>query len=344
MTRRSGDVGIALVGCGGIARFTHLRVLQRMPGARLLAVVDPDAAARNAAAQASGASPFRSIEEAMELPDIEAVVISSPTACHAEQAMAACRAGMHVYIEKPIASDLEGEEGVLAAARTAGVTAVVGYNRRLHPAAQQARAALAAGRIGEVKAIQSTLCEPQNGDALPAWKRTRRTGGGVLLDLASHHADLMRWLLDAEISAASAHIENRSSEMDVAWVRWSLGSFQAQGFYAFGCGPIDEITITGEDGVLVFDRVRGTSTVRTPRRRGYGMTPPMRIGGTDGFTGRMRLLLQPAHDESFALALTAFVSAVADRRPTPLASHLATAEDGVRALEAVRLAERSCGY
>lgn len=343
MTRRHSDVGIALVGCGGIARFTHLRVLQRMPGARLLAVVDPDAAARDAAAQSSGATPFRSIEEAIELPGVEAFVISSPTACHAEQAMAVCSTGMHVYIEKPIATDLAGGNGVLAAARATGVTAVVGYNRRLHPAAQLARAALAAGRIGEVRAVRSMFCEQQCGDALPAWKRARGTGGGVLLDLGSHHVDLMRWLLSAEISAASAHVENRASEMDTAWVRWSLGNIQAQGFYAFGCGPVDVIEVIGEDGVLIFDRVRGTSTVRARRRRGYGMAKPVRLGGAGALTGRMRRLLQSSHDESFALALAAFVSAVAER-PTMHVRHLATAEDGVRALEAVLLAEASCGF
>jgi myo-inositol 2-dehydrogenase / D-chiro-inositol 1-dehydrogenase len=343
VTRRHSDVGIALVGCGGIARFTHLRVLERMPGARLLAVVDPDGVARETAARSSGASPFRSIEGAIELPGVEAFVISSPTACHAEQAMAACRTGMHVYIEKPIAADLEGGNGVVAAARATGVTAVVGYNRRLHPAAQQARVALAAGRIGEVRAVRSTFCEPQYGDALPTWKRVRSTGGGVLLDLASHHVDFMRWLLSVEIPAASAHVESRASEMDTAWVRWSLGSIQAQGFYAFGCGPIDVIEVIGDDGVLVFDRVRGTVAVRTLRRRGYGMTRPRRLAGAGTIGDRMRRLVRSSHDESFALALTAFVRAVAER-PTEHAQHLATAEDGVRALEAVLLAEASCGY
>jgi predicted dehydrogenase len=338
------EVGLALVGCGTIARFAHLRSICRLPGARLVAVVDPDDDAREAAARAAGASPFPTLEAALTHPEIEAVVVSSPTPLHSEHAVAACRAGRHVYVEKPLAADLDGGRCVVAAAREAGVTVAVGYNRRLHPAVRQARLALAEGRIGGVVAVRSTFCEPVPEGGLPGWKRVRRTGGGVLLDLASHHVDLIRWLLGREIATASAHLKNRSSEIDTAWVRWILDDgLVVQGFYAFGAGPLDQVELIGERGVLVIDRVRGTTTLATRRSRRYGLERERTLAGASGLPVRLRRLVQPAHDDSYRLALSAFVSVIAGR-PTVGAAELATAEDGLHALEAVLLAEASCGF
>lgn len=340
--RSRAEVGIALVGCGTIARFAHLRTLRGLPGARVVAVVDPDARARNMAARAAGASPVSTLEEALAHPGIDGVVVSSPTSFHAEHAVAACRAGKHVYVEKPLAADLDGGRWVVAAAREAGVRVAVGYNRRLHPAARQARAALSEGRIGGVLAVRSTFCEPQPERGLPGWKRVRDTGGGVLLDLASHHVDLIRWLLGREISTASAQLQDRSSELDTAWVHWTLDDGIAiQGFYSFGAGPLDQIELIGERGVLVIDRVRGVTTLVTRRSRRYGLGPQRSLSGPADLADRLRRLVQPAHDDSYRRALAAFVSVIAGR-PTADAAELATAEDGLRALEAVLLAEASC--
>ena len=70
------------------------------------------------------------------------------------------------------------------------------------------------GCIGNVRAVQSTFCEPSTPEAMPAWKRNRATGGGVLLDLASHHIDLTRWFLSDEVVSATAWIGSAQTDQD----------------------------------------------------------------------------------------------------------------------------------
>ena len=93
--------------------------------------------------------------------------------------IAACEAGKHVYLEKPIASSTADGARVVDAAARAGVTVMLGFNRRFHPLYEQARQLIQDGRLGDIRAVQTTFCEPAAPDAMPEWKRHRATGGGV---------------------------------------------------------------------------------------------------------------------------------------------------------------------
>jgi myo-inositol 2-dehydrogenase / D-chiro-inositol 1-dehydrogenase len=309
-----------------------------------VAVVDPDVRRRTGAANWSGASPFCDLHQALEGAEIDAVVIASPTACHAEQALLACRARKHVYVEKPLASDVPSGRSVVEAARASRVCSVVGYTRRLHPAAEQARAALRSGRIGKLRAVRSTFCEPVPGSGQPEWKRSRSTGGGVLLDLASHHVDLLRWLLGAEVSAARASADGEAAALEDVWVEWLFtGALRVQGWYSCRSGPVDALEFLGDDGILVVDRIQGRVTLQTRRRFRYGLARPRLLGRFRNIPSRARRLVHPAYDESYSRALSAFVSFAAGR-PTADSQNLASAADGLSALEAVHLAEQSlCG-
>src|SRR4051812_22376762 len=185
MSRSPPLLRVGLLGCGTIAYWAHLRSLQRLPGARLTAAADPDAKARDAAKRLANIPVHARADELLARPDIDVVVICVPTPLHAELAIAAAAAGKHFYLEKPIASAADEARRVVEAAGQAGVTAAIGFNRRLHPLYEQARELLWAGRIGRVRAVQTAFCEPTPVHAMPEWKRRRATGGGVLLDLAS---------------------------------------------------------------------------------------------------------------------------------------------------------------
>ena len=219
MSATNTKIRVGVIGCGVIAYWTHLRELKRLPGAQLVAAADPDASARRRANRLAGVPVHSETSELLARSDVDAVVISAPTQLHAELGIAAARAGKHFYLEKPAASNAADAERLAEAARRAGVSSALGFNRRFHPLWVQARKLIAAGAVGTIRAALSTFNEPLAADAMPAWQRERATGGGVLLDLASHHIDLLRWFLNDEVAEVEAGIFSRATEHDEAWMR-----------------------------------------------------------------------------------------------------------------------------
>jgi myo-inositol 2-dehydrogenase/D-chiro-inositol 1-dehydrogenase len=260
--------------------------------------------------------------------DLDAVVVCAPTPFHAELTVAACRAGKHVYVEKPIATTIEDGNRAVVAARRSGVTAVMGFNRRYHAGYRHARDLLMSERIGTIRAVQTAFCEPTPIERMPAWKRSRSTGGGVLLDLASHHVDLLRWFLDDEVESVRARAVSERSEQDGAWLALSMrGGVTAQGFFSYRAGLADYLEFIGEHGTLRVDRHRPGLSLRVPRRFGYGLRT-RRWASRPASLGGLRL--------SYRRSLAAFVDLVRGGAERP-----ASLDDGARALEAILAAEAS---
>ena len=201
----STPLGIGVLGLGGIACTHHLPALRRIQAVSVVALSDPDPRARERAARlAPGAGRHASAESLLARQDVDAVLIAAPTHLHAELAGAAAAAGKHIYIEKPLATSGTEASRIIDAASRSGVRVAVGFNRRRHPLYVQARGVLAAEVIGRVRSVQSAFSEPVAPEEMPGWKRSRSTGGGVLLDLGSHHFDLIRWFLDSEVEPLAA--------------------------------------------------------------------------------------------------------------------------------------------
>jgi myo-inositol 2-dehydrogenase / D-chiro-inositol 1-dehydrogenase len=330
-------VRVGLLGLGAIAARHHLPELLRAEGATLVAVADPDPAARARARRLAGVCAYEHPGAILARPDVDAVVITAPTNRHAELAVGAAEAGKHLYLEKPVATDAREAVRVEDAVRRAGVLAAVGFNRRLHPLYEQARSLVARGRIGRVRAVHSAFCEPVPPAAMPEWKRRRATGGGVLLDLGSHHVDLVRWLLDDEVASASASCASELSEQDTAWVRLEMrGGARVQGVYSFRAGYADHLELIGERGTLRIDRHRPVIDLRLHRRRGYGIRPVLLPPTPAVAAWRLRRLAGRGGEPSYGRSLGAFLGLVRGG-----ASGGATLEDGLRSLEAVLAAEGS---
>lgn len=332
-----GPVRLGVLGCGAIACRSHLRILRHLRGAALVAAADPDADARERARHIAGVCVHEEAGALLARDDIDAVIVSAPTHLHAGLAEAACRAGKHVYLEKPIATTAEDARRVIEAARRSGVTAVMGFNRRHHPGYGRARKLLRRGRIGTIRSVQTAFSEPTPSDRMPAWKRDRSTGGGVLLDLASHHVDLLRWFLDDEIETVQARIVSECSEQDGAWLRLAMrGGVEAQCFFSFRAGLVDQLEFIGGRGILRVDRHRSRLSLRMPRRIGYGV----RAGGwaSRPEPGTWRRLVSPlgTEDPSYRRSLTAFVELVCGG-----SGSAASLDDGLRCLEVLLAAEVS---
>ena len=330
-------VRVGVIGAGAIAMAHHLPALARAPGAAVVAVADPEPGARERVRRTVDAAVHDDADALLARGDLDAVVIGAPSHLHADLAAAAARAGLHAYIEKPVAIDAAGAERVRRAVEAAGTIAVVGFSRRVHPLHRHARRLMERGRIGPLVAAQTVFSEPFPPDVMPPWKRERATGGGVLLDLASHHIDQLRWLAGAEVERVSATSASVVSEQDGAWLDLHLGGGAvAQCAFSFRGGLADHLELIGERGTLRIDRHSGSLSLRLRRRWGYGTRGARPIPSPDLAVWRIRRPLRGPADPSFAAAIAAFVEQV---RGGP--AECASLADGLRSLEVVLAAEES---
>jgi len=328
-------VKIGLLGCGSVAYWIHRRALGSIRGVTLTAAADPDPTARARFTRASGVTVYQRAEDLLGRGDIEAVLICAPTHLHASLALAAAAAGKPFYLEKPIASTLDDAREVLAAASRTGLTATTGFNRRHNPLFEQAKALLADGAIGRIHAVQTSFCEPSPPDRMPAWKRRRETGGGVLLDLASHHVDQVRWMLATDVRVVSASLRSEVTEHDEARVALETDAgVSIQCFFSFRAGPAERLEFVGEGGTLGLDRHTARLTLCRQRRRGYGARRVRVLPSPAVLQWLGERTCRPAADPSYRGALRAFIEQVRG-----LPSRSATLNDGLRSLEAVLAAE-----
>ncbi|MGW5470505.1 Gfo/Idh/MocA family protein [Streptomyces chartreusis] len=199
-------LGVAVVGFGWMGR-VHTQAYARVPHhypqltlrPRLLTVAEEvPGRAEEAAAQFGFASTTRDWRDVAADPGVRAVSITAPNFLHREIGVAMAEAGKHIWIEKPVGLTAEDARAVADAAAKAGVHSAVGFNYRNAPAVETARELIASGEIGTVTHVRVRLfsdyaAHPQG--AL-TWRYERERGGsGVLGDLASHGADLARFLL-----------------------------------------------------------------------------------------------------------------------------------------------------
>lgn len=198
-------VGVGIVGAGVIGK-VHAEALAGVDGARLVAVAEPRPEAGRALAEAHGAAWDADVDALLGRPGVDVVVLTTPSGLHAEQAVAAARAGKHVVTEKPMAITAAGADRMIAAARRAGVALAVVFQNRFHRDALRLKRAVDAGLLGR----------PILGSAVVHWRRTpdyyaanggwRGTlaldGGGALMNQSIHTIDLLQWILGPAAAVA----------------------------------------------------------------------------------------------------------------------------------------------
>lgn len=323
---------LGLVGCGRIAELTHLPALRALETGRLVAAADPDPARRRLAERYG----VRTVGDPTDLlDDVDAVVITTPTHTHADLAVAAFEAGCHVYVEKPLAPHVGAGRRIADAWESSGRVGMVGFNLRYQPLTLEARRRIAAGDLGEVVGVRTAFCSAPRD--LPAWKRTRATGGGALLDLASHHVDLVRFLLGREIEHAEARTRTVRTEDDVATLDLVLdGGVPVQTLVSLAATPQDRVEIVGDAGTLVIDRFRSRTLRFTPAHLDGDRRSRLRRTAAllARVPGDLRDALLPIAEPSFATALRTFALAAANGiQPAP------SIADGLAALEVIERAE-----
>ncbi|MDT7541867.1 MAG: myo-inositol 2-dehydrogenase / D-chiro-inositol 1-dehydrogenase [Acidobacteriota bacterium] len=302
---------VGLIGCGHIAQRAHLINLKASPCAELVAFAETETERRQATARlVPKATAFASYEEMLDRADVEAVVICLPNALHATAAIAALERGKHIYLEKPLAMNIDEARAVIRAWRSAGVVAMMGFNYRFNKLYESAREHVHAGTLGQTlyaRSVFSTALQD-----LPSWKQSRRSGGGVLFDLASHHFDLLRYFFGREVSEVCAEIQSHKSEGDNAFVQMRLADgTTAQSFFSTSAVEEDSFEIYGEKAKLSIDRYSSLEARITPQTLD-GLRVRQLRHGLKSLSGSRYLLEKmraPLHEPSYRAALSRFVSA-----------------------------------
>jgi predicted dehydrogenase len=329
---------LGLIGCGWIGRLIHLDILRRMPDAELVALAEPDPQRRaEAAERAPEAVAFAGYKELLEMPEVEAVVICLPNALHAEAAVAALKKGKHIYLEKPLAASLPEARKVLTAWRPAGVVGMIGFNFRFHALYQAARRHLQSGRLGDLVSARSVFSS--KAQTVPAWKQARANGGGVLLDLASHHVDLVHFLFGQAVREVFAGLRSQRGEGDSAAVQLRLADgLLVQSFFSMNAVEEDRFEIYGQRGKLMVDRYLSLDVeitepaINFSRLKQVGRGLRALVGTRHG----RDKISAPGREPSYHAALAHFVAAARANRPCS-----PDLGDGYRSLAVIEAAEES---
>jgi predicted dehydrogenase len=197
----------AAVGCGDIG-FANARAISAAAGAELVLAYDVAPELADAVSARFGGRAVRSLEEALDRERADAVFLSVPHDQHVPLAIQAAEAGLHVVVEKPLATDLAGGEAVVAAAEAAGVVLSVCYAFRHFEAIEAARRLVQAGALGALRGATVVFHTDKpdlywgggfSGRATSDWRASRaRAGGGVLIMNLTHYVDVLRHVAGAE--------------------------------------------------------------------------------------------------------------------------------------------------
>jgi myo-inositol 2-dehydrogenase / D-chiro-inositol 1-dehydrogenase len=182
-------VGAGVIGVGLIGTYHATSLAQRIPGARLVGLADIEPGVAERRATALGCDFWTSdYHELLAHPALEAVVIATPAADHADAIIAAAQAGKAVLCEKPIASELADADRAIGAARDAGVILQIGFQRRFDRAFRRARELVDTGKLGQVQLVRSLTRDPSldQPERITPWMIFRET--------LIHDFDVLRFL------------------------------------------------------------------------------------------------------------------------------------------------------
>jgi predicted dehydrogenase len=203
-----------ILGCGSIGP-THVGALKQIDGAEVVAVCDVvDQRARDVASKNGVGSVYTVYDAMLADPAVDAVCICTPSGMHADQAVAAMRAGKHVTIEKPIDVSLAAADRIIEASRQTGRHVAVISQHRFDGASQLARQIISSGELGRIVLATAdvkwwrTQGYYDSGD----WRGTfSLDGGGALMNQGVHTVDVLQWLA-GDVSSVFAHIRTSAHD------------------------------------------------------------------------------------------------------------------------------------
>ena len=294
---------IVLAGCGAVTRVYYAKALARLQlggVARIVGIFDPDpgamAATRDKLPSAIAAAGF---DELLRL-GADIAIIASPPCFHADQCVEALNAGLHVFCEKPLATNITDAGRILSTADAKGLLVAIGLVRRHFPATRSIKAMLENGLIGEVQSVSCFEGGPFDWPiASTQYFSRNQAGGGVLQDIGTHCLDLLTWWLGppAEVEYADDGMGGIEANCQI---RLHYNQFEANIRLSRDWARPNRYHIEGGHGWISW-AVNETDAIELGLS-GAGVKGTMRLVDSSG--------QQPGFVECFTAQLSSFMSTV----------------------------------
>ena len=184
-------LNIGVIGLGAIGQ-KHCLALAQIERAKIAALADVDESVLAKTSEQYGGTPYKDFKKLLDHPDLDAVVVATPDHLHRGPCVLAAESGMHILVEKPIATTIEDANAIIEAAQKADVKLMVGFSLRFNPHYLQAKKMVEEGKLGDVISVFARR--------LNIITQADRIKGrcGVLLFLGIHDFDALRWILNSE--------------------------------------------------------------------------------------------------------------------------------------------------
>ncbi len=317
------EIGIGVVGTGDWGA-NLVRNFADLPGARLVALcdTDPKRLAR-AAAQHPGARAVASVDELLDLPDVQAVVVSASAVSHHPLARAALRAGRDVFVEKPLALEVPHAEELVRLAREGRRVLMAGHLLLVHPAVRHLKDMVDRGELGDLYYIYSQRVN---------LGKVRRDEN-ALWSFAPHDLSVILHLLGEEpedvVARGSAFLQGRVEDVVFVDLRFPGGRLAHVHVSWLDPHKLRKFTVVGSRRMVVFDDMEASEKVKV-YDKGVDRAGEV-VSYGDALTVRSGDILIPKIplQEPLRLECLHFVECVRDRR-TPLT-------DGAGGLQVVRV-------
>ncbi|MGI8563161.1 MAG: Gfo/Idh/MocA family protein [Candidatus Dormibacter sp.] len=317
-------IGWGIIGIGRIADSAMAPAITGDANSRLEAVVSRDEGRAEAFAVKHGAAAAgTSYEEMLANPQVDAVLICTPNTLHPDQVVAAARAGKHVLCDKPLGGIAADAARALQACKQAGVKLGINFQTRHHGCFQEARQAIAEGRIGDV--ISAQVDASPGSAPLGGWRTDVALAGlGATNNIAVHIYDLIRFLLDDDPTEVVAMFESGRAEqlerLPMVLMRFSRGALVYANGNQLTPKPLNDLVIHG---------TRGRIDAR-------GLTRPGQEGRMRIVSGEDETEREYSSHDAYARTLAAFSHAVSEgREPNP------SGLDGLRSVQLTDAIRRS---
>lgn len=276
-------INVAVIGLGKMG-LSHLAIINALEDFRVVAICDSAALVGQVIEKYGRLHYVGKYEDVLALPDLQAIIIATPTTSHAPMVRQALEKGLHVFCEKPLTLSAAESEELAALAQSNGLVAQVGYHNRFIGTFNEVKKLLDGGTLGRITHVQAEAYGPVVlKPTKPTWRGKAGQGGGCLYDYAAHPLNLVNWYfgrpeactgamlksgfsaeVDDEVYAALTFSSGLTAQLSVNWSDPSVRKMTTR------------ISIWGEGGKIYADRqeiqVFLTGSVPTPAGYDEGWT------------------------------------------------------------------------
>ncbi len=277
-------IKICMIGAGRVGKNHSRAITRHVPDGNIVALVDPMKEIREETAREFEIdNQFDSLEMALEKTQFDAVIITTPTPTHMALASLAAENKKHVFLEKPMALNLQECDEIKQVINRNSVVLQLGFMRRFDPEFVEAARRIEAGEIGQPMMVKSNTHGP---GLPPPWARDLRTSNGMLAEVNSHDWDTTRWLMGSNYERVYTEVANfkgAANNVDAPHfydnvlvnLKFESGGLgMISGVCPCGYGYDARVEIIGEKGIMQIGELQGQSIV-VCTNRDQGLISPI---------------------------------------------------------------------